>query len=68
MFPKIDVETARKNRRALAITMIAMLAFGMGVAGAHVVFGPSVLFFTVAMVFGSLYAWGVMAFIVRTEI
>lgn len=67
MFPKIDAETARKNRRALAITMIAMAVFGMTVMGIHALVGPTAWLFPVAFVAGAVYVWGVVAFIIRTE-
>ncbi|MBC9704818.1 MAG: hypothetical protein H9W81_07560 [Enterococcus sp.] len=67
MFPKIDAE-AKKSFRALAVAMIAMLAFGMSLVGANEVFGSSAWFLPVAFVIGALYSWATVAFIVRTEV
>ena len=67
MFPVIDAETKKKNLRALAISMIGMLAFGMTVAGAAVTYGSSPWFLTVTFLVGIAYTWGTAAFIVRTE-
>lgn len=67
MFPKIDADTARKNRRALMITLIAMTAFGMAVAGASVAFGTSPLFLAATLIIGVAYVYGTVAFIIHTE-
>lgn len=68
MFPKIDAETSRRNRRALGMSLIAMAAFGMSLVGANEVFGSSAWFLPVTLVVGALYSWAAVAFIVRTEV